>query len=277
MRLYLFALASAAFGASVEPSEKDQALSTTKGLAQLMRLIQFAFPNTASLWPAGPAEAIPKSKTPKENQFIFPDTPSDPCSILEDEEPAEFLQSILESYGLGYALLFAHRLDTCSGDQQLVKNLHSDLYKWLSNQKLGKEYAQIFKELGLVVDLKQLARLSEIGATLLVERLSIEQITSKMEKEEKPAIGSTSANEIIDSSVEESSASGNAEHFTESERIEPRPKPVLKSRKTIPFAVPVWQPGESGSEDDVTEPETRKLESSHLGSDQIQDGKGGSC
>ena len=125
----------------------------------------------------------PEPTETRENKFVFPDTPSDPCSILKGEEPTAFLQSILASYGLGYALLFAHRLDTCSGDQQLVKNLHSDLYKWLSNQKLdGKEYAEIFRELGLVVDLKQLANLSAIGATLLVEKLSVEKITSKMEE-----------------------------------------------------------------------------------------------
>ena len=62
-----------------------------------------------------------------------------------------------------------------------MKSLHNDLYNWLSSLKLaGNLDPEIFTRLG--VDVADLAGISAIDATLLVEKSSLERITSKMEK-----------------------------------------------------------------------------------------------
>ena len=116
-------------------------------------------------------------------QFDFTPNDSNYCTELKHMTArADFVQQILESYGLGYAFLFAHRLDQCDTTSTLVKELHNDLYRWLSSQDLKRDQVEnIFTKLKLPVPgVQEMADWSADQSTIeLAHKLanwSIEQI-----------------------------------------------------------------------------------------------------
>ena len=126
--------------------------------------------------------------------FLFKQSDSNLCVQLTQDEntPATYLQSVLETYGLGYALLLGNRLDHCAQDEttSLVKQLHNDLYKWLSlhhPESSGTLNQKIFEDLKLPQPSARqerdwLAHPSTIGLADLIERVAIEQILSPVER-----------------------------------------------------------------------------------------------
>ena len=126
--------------------------------------------------------------------FDFNEFESNLCEQLAQDghTPATYLQSVLQTYGLGYALLLGNRLDHCAQDKttSLVKKLHNDLYRWVSVYQpanSGTLNRKIFEDLKLPQPSTRqerdwLAHPSTIGLADLIERVAIEQILSPVER-----------------------------------------------------------------------------------------------
>ena len=130
----------------------------------------------------GLAEAYGSCRVSKlvKHKFVFSEQ-SSYCNELGGTDPATSVQAILESYGLGYALLLAHRFDECSKDRptHLVKDLHNDLYKWLDRKVAGAPVdLEIFRQLKIAEPkrLEQFGNLSTIQLTIAIEKQSIEEL-----------------------------------------------------------------------------------------------------
>jgi len=123
------------------------------------------------------------------HQFNFDDASSNSnyCEILAERDPAQYVQSMLVSYGLGYAFLVAHRLDQCDQSSHLVQDLHNDLYQWLNSQDFElsgplESLSGVFTALKLPQPGAREERFwlakSVIGRVALLEKWSIEQVLS---------------------------------------------------------------------------------------------------
>ena len=155
------------------PSFQTAAANLSVGLADWKGFIHGIF---------GLAEAYGSCQVSElvKHKFVFSEQSSD-CNDLGGTDPATSVQAILESYGLGYALLLAHRIDQCNKDRptHLVKDLHNDLYKWLHRKVAGAPVdLVIFRQLKIAEPsgLEQFAHLSTIQLTLAIEKQSIEEL-----------------------------------------------------------------------------------------------------
>ena len=100
-----------------------------------------------------------------------------------EKDAVTHVQSMLASYGLGYALLLAHRLDQCL-QTTLVKSLHDDLYKWIDGQRLltnGSPNLEIFSSLKLEEPNQSQVRLLKAKPTTLqfcevAEQIAIHEV-----------------------------------------------------------------------------------------------------
>ena len=130
---------------------------------------------------------------PAEFDFSQAGPDSNICKMLEGlgQLRTEFVQSILVSYGLGYALLIAHRIDQCAHPSHLVQELHNDLYKWIKEklQRSGltvKLNQEIFTALRLSSpsDFDFDKQYTAIELTHIIEKTSMDQVKSIMARKE---------------------------------------------------------------------------------------------
>ena len=130
---------------------------------------------------------------PAEFDFNQARPDSNICKMLGGvgQTKTEFVQSILVSYGLGYALLMAHRIDQCAHASHLVQELHNDLYKWIKEklQRSGLTGAlnhEIFTALKLSSpsDFDFDKRYTAIELAHIIEKTSMNQVKSIMARKE---------------------------------------------------------------------------------------------
>ena len=146
---------------SSQMDENEHPMSANATVQMLVTSAETPDPGNGALQPAlksldsvdSFSSSVDASAWAEADQFDFTPNDSNYCTELEDMTArADFVQQILESYGLGYAFLFAHRLDQCDTTSTLVKELHNDLYRWLSSQDLKRDQVQsICKKLKLPV------------------------------------------------------------------------------------------------------------------------------
>ena len=110
------------------------------------------------------------------------------CETIEGGPEAAYraVQISMESYGLPYALLLAHRLDGCKGSTP-VKNLHNDLYRWLDTLKQQATGDSLITNVFALLNLSEPAQLKEwhkglstMQLTDIVEKAAMRDLMSAM-------------------------------------------------------------------------------------------------